>query len=93
MSKGQIYCFRASCEGSNKFNNGNVPGWLCLGVNWQGYMLWTVPEVVDVARLLGALEFEEDTPSEWISHLESLGFKDITPVCCEEMFESRGYSF
>lgn len=91
MSNGQIHCFRASYERSTNFNEQNLPCWLCLRADWQGYKLWTVPEVVDVARLLGALEIE-DSPSEWISHLESLGLKDITPVCCEEMFESRGYS-
>jgi hypothetical protein len=93
MSNGQIYCFRASYTRSTNFNEQNLPGWLCLGVDWQGYTVWTVPEVVDVAKLLGALEIEDNTPSEWISHLESLGLQDITPVCCEEMFEERGFSF
>lgn len=90
MANNQIYCFRASYELSKHFNEQSVPGWLCLGTDWQGYTVCTVPEVVDVARVLGVLEIE-DTPSEWISHLESLGLRNITPIACEEMFEAKGY--
>ena len=90
MANNQMYCFRANWKHSAEFDEGNVPHWLCVGADWQGYTLYTVPEVADVARILGALEIE-DTPSDWISHLESLGLKDVTQVSCEEMFEDKGY--
>ncbi|HEY9848665.1 MAG TPA: hypothetical protein V6D28_04355 [Leptolyngbyaceae cyanobacterium] len=92
MPSSKIYCFRASYELSTNFDRSKLPDWLRLAVDWQGYRLWTVPEVADVARILGALEIEEDSPSLWICHLESLGLRNVRQVFCEDLFEARGYS-
>lgn len=86
----QIYCFRASCEALIHLGQGRVPDWLCVRVNWQGYRIWTDPWVADVARVLGVLEVEDD-PKAWKTYLESLGFQDVTPVCCEDCFEDYLY--
>lgn len=86
-----IYCFRAEYHNSTNFNKQQVPDWLSLEVNWQGYRICTVPWVADVARVLGILEVE-DTPEGWLLHLKSLGFKGVTPMCCEDFFEERFYS-
>ena len=91
MRSHKIYCFRASYELSANFEQHSLPDWLSLKVDWQGYTLQTIPEVADVARILGILDIE-DTPCAWVSHLESLGLKGVTQVFCEEMFEARGYS-
>ncbi len=91
MPTGKIYCFRASYELSTKFNPSRVPDWLCLEADWQGYKIYTLPWVADVARVLGALEIE-DHPDEWISHLESLGFTEVFPVICDDLFECKGYA-
>lgn len=90
MQNSKISCFRASYQLSTYFNESTVPAWLHLDMDWQGYKILTVPEVANVARILGLLEID-DTPSEWISHLESLGLKDVTHVVGEEIFESKGY--
>lgn len=90
MSNSKIYCFRADYKLSTNFDERTVPDWLCLEADCQGYKLLTVPEVADVARVLGALAIQ-DTADEWISHLESLGFKDVHQVTCEEWFEDRRY--
>jgi hypothetical protein len=87
---GKIYCFLANWERSADFDNLRVPDWLELGVNWQGYRISTVPWVADVARVMGLLPIE-DTLEGWISHLESLGLRDVTPVCCEDFYEDRLY--
>ncbi|GAB4285212.1 MAG: hypothetical protein Fur0025_16630 [Oscillatoriaceae cyanobacterium] len=91
MPTGKIYCFRASYELSTKFDPSRVPDWLCLEADWQGYKIYTLPWVADVARVLGALEIE-DTPAEWISHLESLGLKEVCQVICDDLFEGKGYA-
>lgn len=90
MPNSKIYCFRANYQLSSYFNESTVPDWLHLDMDWQGYKILTVPEVAEVARILGLLEIE-DTPSEWISYLESLGLKGVTHVVDEEIFESKGY--
>jgi hypothetical protein len=83
----KIYCFRANYQSSTSFNPSNIPDWLCLDANWQGYRISTLPWIADVARLLGILPLEENTLEAWIAYLESLGLKEITPICCEEFFE------
>ncbi|MGB3240599.1 MAG: hypothetical protein WBB29_20070 [Geitlerinemataceae cyanobacterium] len=88
---GKIYCFLASWERSTDFDSRHVPDWLELGVNWQGYRISTVPWVADVARVMGLLPIE-DTLEEWIFHLESLGLREVTPVCCQDFYEDRLYS-
>lgn len=87
---GKIYCFRASYELSIEFDEGAVPEWLSVGVNWQGYRISTLPWIADVARALGIIELE-NTPLGWISYLESLGLKDVIQVTCEDMFEDKLY--
>ncbi len=89
-SHSKIYCFRASYELSNDFDQSTVPDWLSLDVNWQGYTISTVPWIADVARLLGVLPIE-DTPEGWISYLESLGLKGVIQVSCEDLFEDKLY--
>jgi hypothetical protein len=91
MSKGKMYCFRAEWKDSQKFEQQSVPDWICLDADWQGYKIATIPEVADVAEILGILQIN-DSPDQWISHLESLGLKGVTQVCCEEMFEDKGYT-
>ena len=86
----RIYCFRADCDLSKDFDESQVPDWLSLGANWQGYRISTVPWVADVARSLGLLLIE-DTPEAWISHLESLGLRGIIQVSCEDLFEDTLY--
>ena len=83
---GSIYCFRANYELSTNFDPDRIPDWLSLGTNWQGYRISTVPWVADVARVLGALNIE-DTPEAWVSHLESLGLKEVCQVGCEDLYE------
>jgi hypothetical protein len=85
-----IYCFRANYERSN-FNDHEVPDWLQVGANWQGYRIWTVPWIADVARILGNLPVE-NTPESWRVYLESLGLREVTPVDCEDFFEETLYS-
>ena len=92
MSKKEsMYCFRASWKLSTNFDPQNLPDWLSLDTDWQGYKISTLPWIASVARVVGALEIE-DTPTEWISYLESLGLREIKQVSCEEMFEDKGYS-
>ena len=88
--KGQIYCFQADYKESTNFDEHSIPDWLSLNVNWQGYCISTVPWVADVARVLGLLPIE-DTPEAWVSYLESLGLRGVTPMCCEVFFENRLY--
>ncbi|AFY77284.1 hypothetical protein Ple7327_1942 [Pleurocapsa sp. PCC 7327] len=85
-----MHCFRASYELSLDFNHSEVPDWISLGENWQGYRISTVPWIADVARVLGILPIE-DTPEGWIAYLESLGLKEIIPVACEDFFEDKLY--
>ena len=87
----QIYCFRASYELSTQFDESAVPEWLSVDVNWQGYRIYTIPWIADVARALGIIELE-NTPQGWISYLESLGLKDAIQVTCEDLFEDKLYS-
>jgi hypothetical protein len=51
----QIYCFQADYLASQQFNPQEIPAWLSLEVNWQGYQIHTLPWVADVARVLGLL--------------------------------------
>jgi hypothetical protein len=85
--KGCIYCFRASYQ---PLDFSHLPQWLSFEVNWQGYQIMTLPWIADVARLLGDLEFE-DTPQGWSEYLASLGLENITPVCCEDLWEDKLY--
>lgn len=86
--KGSIYCFRANYEQSKPYQ---LPEWLCLESNWQGYRVYTRPWIADVARVLGLL-WCEDTPEAWIAYLEDLGFKGVEQVCCEDFWEDKLYS-
>jgi hypothetical protein len=86
----RIHCFRANYKLSIDFNCNAIPDWLSLEENWQGYKISTVPWVADAARVLGILAIQ-DTPEEWIAHLESLGLKEITPIACEDFFEEKFY--
>ncbi len=92
LNCGQMYCFRANYQLSDNFNPNAVPDWLHLESNWQGYRISTVPWIVDVARALGVFPIEDDTLDAWIKYLQSLGLKEITPVCCEEFFADKLFS-
>ncbi len=92
QNSNQIFCFRASCHPSTPISPETMPDWLSVGTNWQGYRISTVPWVADVARIVGALQVE-DTPESWIAHLESLGFREIVQVSCEDFFEDKLYGF
>jgi hypothetical protein len=87
----QIYYFRADWKLSHTFNKHQVPDWLSLEVNWQGYKISTIPWIAEVAQLLGILTLQEDTPESWIAYLESLGLRGITQVSYKDFFESRFY--
>lgn len=90
-NSGQIYCFRANWEPSHPIHEHTIPDWLRVGTNWQGYTIWTVPWIADVARIVGALEIE-DSPDGWKFYLESLGFESVTQVFGEDLFEETLYS-
>jgi hypothetical protein len=87
-NRGKIYCFRADYYRSKTFDEGQIPDWLTLEVNWQGYRISTVPWVADVARALGLINVE-DTAEDWKKYLESLGLQQVMPICCEEFFEDK----
>lgn len=87
-TRGKIYCFRADYYKSKTFDQSQVPEWLTLDVNWQGYRISTVPWVADVARILGLITIE-DTTEDWKQYLESLGLKEVIPIGCEEFFEDK----
>ncbi|WP_013324539.1 hypothetical protein [Gloeothece verrucosa] len=87
--KGNIYCFRANYKQSSTLNERQVPDWLCVDTNWQGYRIHTLPWIADVARALGLLPLEEDSPEAWIMYLESLGLKEVKQVGCEDFWEDR----
>ncbi|MGC9525986.1 MAG: hypothetical protein ACP5D7_10665 [Limnospira sp.] len=91
VKRGKIYCFRASYDRSQCIDGGAVPDWLSVNKNWRGYRISTRPWVADVARVLGTLPFE-DTPLGWRHHLESLGFREVIQVSCEELFEDTLFS-
>ena len=91
FNSSKIYCFRASWELSSPIRKHTIPDWLSVESNWQGYTIWTVPWIADVARVLGALEIE-DSSEAWKSYLESLGFQNVTPVFGEDLFEDKLYS-
>jgi len=83
----RIYCFQADYLASQQFNPQEIPAWLSLEVNWQGYRIHTLPWVADVARVLGLLAIE-DTPQGWQDYLESLGLAKIRLMDSEEFFGS-----
>jgi len=87
----RIHCFRANYDLSTEFDRTKLPEWLSVDENWQGYSISTLPWIADVAKVLGLLHFEEDTPEAWIDYLESLGLRGIESVCCEVMFEDKLY--
>ncbi len=89
---GVIYCFRANYLLSQGLDSFQVPEWLSLDTNWQGYRISTLPWIADVARILGLLPYE-DTPEDWIAYLESLGFREVQLVCCEDFFQDKLYCF
>jgi hypothetical protein len=86
----KIYCFRASYEASIDLDINNLPDWLSVAINWQGYRISTLPWIANVARLLGNLNIE-DHPTSWKSYLESLGFRNVTPISCEDFHEDTLY--
>lgn len=86
----QIYCFRATWELSNKFDLNIFPDWLRVETDWQGYKISTVPWIADVAQVMGILNIG-NTPYGWIFYLESLGFRNVKQVSCEDMFEDKLY--
>ncbi|MDC0833387.1 hypothetical protein POG22_10270 [Geitlerinema sp. CS-897] len=81
----RIYCFRAESVRSH-FNETQLPDWLEVRANWQGYRVATQPWVADVAREIGLLA-GDDTPDDWIRHLESLGLQKIHQISCEDYYE------
>jgi hypothetical protein len=81
-----MFCFRASYDPN--FDPNKVPDWLCIEENWQGYRISTLPWIADVARVLDLLPIE-NTLEDWVMYLESLGLREIQPVCCEDWFEDR----
>lgn len=87
----RIYCFQADYLGSQQFNPQEIPAWLSLEVNWQGYRIHTLPWVADVARVLGLLAIE-DTSQGWQDYLESLGLAKIRLMDSEEFFEDKSLS-
>ena len=87
----RIYCFQADYLASQQFNPQEIPAWLSLEVNWQGYRIHTLPWVADVARVLGLLAIE-DTPQGWQDYLESLGLAKIRLMDSEEFFEDKSLS-
>ncbi len=89
--KSTVYYFYADYKTSKPLNCHQIPDWLTLETNWQGYRITTLPWIADVARLLGLLAIE-DTPEAWIEYLESLGLRKVTPVCCEAFYEDKLYS-
>ncbi|MEL7035935.1 MAG: hypothetical protein AAFO04_10005 [Cyanobacteria bacterium J06592_8] len=86
----KIYCFRASYNSSINLDIKNLPDWLSVTVNWQGYRISTLPWVASVACLMGCLEVQ-DSSLGWKSYLESLGFQNVTPISCEDFYEDTLY--
>ena len=76
---------------SQTFDRQQLPDWLSLEANWQGYKISTIPWIAEVAQVLGILDLEADTPEGWISYLQSLGLRGITQMSSEDFFESRLY--
>ncbi|MBP0000132.1 MAG: hypothetical protein J7641_14235 [Cyanobacteria bacterium SID2] len=87
---GQIYCFRAEVMRSSQFAEMEMPDWLEVRANWQGYRIATLPWIADVARAIGLLSFE-DTPDAWRGYLETLGLQDVRQISCEEYYEETLY--
>jgi hypothetical protein len=86
----KIYCFRASYQRSTQITPQTLPDWISVSVNWQGYRISTNPWIASVAQVLGTLELE-DTALGWQVYLESLGFKEVNLVGCEDLFEDTLY--
>ncbi|MGC9503088.1 hypothetical protein [Baaleninema sp.] len=84
-----IFCFRAESVRSN-FDENQLPDWLEVRANWQGYRVATQPWVADVAREIGLL-LADDTPDDWIRHLESLGLQEIRQISCQDYYEDTLY--
>ena len=85
-----IYCFRANYQLSTKFDRSQLPDWLSVKENWQGYRITTVPWVAEVAKALDLLNVE-DTPEAWITYLQSLGLEEVTHISCEDLYEDTLY--
>lgn len=83
----RMYCFRASY---NFFDLHSTPPWLCIDTNWQGYRIYTLPWIVEVAQALGNLTID-NTSEDWVMYLESIGLTEVTPVDCEDLFEDKLY--
>lgn len=65
MTKPQpIYYFQADCQLSQTFDRQQLPDWLSLEANWQGYKISTIPWIAEVAQVLGILDLEADTPTD-----------------------------
>lgn len=82
-------CFKAN----GKPNLNTVPDWLAIEFSFAAqapyfFVVCVVPEIADVALLLGALE-HDGTPAGWIAHLHDLGFEDVVQVSCSEFFSPK----
>lgn len=82
-------CFKAN----GKPDLSAIPDWLAVEFSFAAkepyfYSVCVVPEIADVALVLGTLE-HDGTPSGWIAHLQNLGFEDVVPVSCREFFYPR----
>ena len=86
-----MYCFRANYEQSQDLDLNTLPDWVSVGTNWQGYRISTVPWIANVAQVLGTLNVE-NTSTGWQFYLESLGFREVTPIHCEDFYEDTLYS-
>ncbi|PIG93864.1 hypothetical protein [Gloeocapsopsis sp. IPPAS B-1203] len=82
-------CFKAN--GEPDLNA--IPDWLAVEFSFAAkepyfYSVCVVPEIADVALILGTLE-HDDTPAGWIAHLHDLGFEEVVQVSCSEFFSPR----
>jgi hypothetical protein len=83
------FCFKA--KGQPK--DDAIPDWLSVEFSFAAneprcYSIWVVPEVAEVALVLGTLEIDGSVEG-WIGHLESLGFEDVVQVSCKKFFSPR----
>lgn len=82
-------CFKAN----GKPDLSAIPDWLAVEFSFAAresrfYSVCVVPEIADVALILGTLEHDR-TLAGWIAHLHDLGFEDVVQVSCREYFSPR----
>ncbi|MBD1932782.1 MULTISPECIES: hypothetical protein [Cyanophyceae] len=83
------FCFRAKVEPKEN----PIPDWLAVEFSLDAqeprcYKIWVVPEIAEVALILGTLEIDPSVEG-WITYLKSLGFEDVVQVSCREFFSPR----